>query len=424
VPAPADPGRSVHLGRGAKIGIAVAVPAIAVAAVTAALAAPGSSAPHPHKAADVHRNDNTLPLLASGSDSATAQRPAAPIALTKIRHGKPAPATHAVISGLAANGIPKVALNAYRVAAARMADAEPSCGIQWWLLAGIGREESDHGRFGGAVLQPNGVSVPKIIGPPLNGHGTAYIPAPPDGAALDGDAVYTRALGPMQFIPQTWASYGTDGNGDGVADIFNINDAALSAARYLCAAGGNLRTAAGQRAAILAYNHSTVYLAQVLALANAYRTGVPVTGVPVGPTSGPLPPVVLTGPLPPVNPGPPTAVSGSKHRQGSNSSGARGGTKQGAGGSSRGTGSGSGTRSGTGRTSGTGSGGQLTAPTTSAAPSKLPVPAPSSSSAPVPLPSVSVPLPTAAKSSTGTATPSPSTSCTIDALGVKVCVKI
>ena len=78
-----------------------------------------------------------------------------------------------------------------------------------------------------------------------------YIAAPPNGYALDGDAKYTHALGPMQFIPQTWASYGVDANGDGKADIFNINDAALGAARYLCAAGGDLRTESGRVRAVL-----------------------------------------------------------------------------------------------------------------------------------------------------------------------------
>ena len=46
----------------------------------------------------------------------------------------------------------------------------------------------------------------------------------------------------MQFIPSTWALYGADGNGDGVADPFNIFDAAAAAAHYLCRAGGNLQT--------------------------------------------------------------------------------------------------------------------------------------------------------------------------------------
>jgi transglycosylase-like protein with SLT domain len=219
---------------------------------------------------------------------------------------KKAPATKAVVSGLAANGIPNVALNAYRVAAARMANVQPGCGIDWALLAGIGREESDHGRFAGATLNADGRSSPPVIGIALNGHGTALI-ADTDLGRLDGDTSYDRAVGPMQFIPSTWAAYGSDANGDGKADVFNINDAALGSARYLCAAGGNLRTHAGQVAAVLAYNHSDEYLAQVLALAEAYRTGIPVHGLPVGNVTGGLPPV-RAGHTPPVNPGPPTAV--------------------------------------------------------------------------------------------------------------------
>jgi Transglycosylase SLT domain len=219
---------------------------------------------------------------------------------------KKAPATKAVVSGLAANGIPDVALNAYRVAAARMANAQPGCGIDWALLAGIGREESDHGRFAGATLDADGTSTPPIVGIALNGHGTALIPDT-DLGRLDGDTGYDRAVGPMQFIPSTWAAYGSDANGDGRADVFNINDAALGAARYLCAAGGNLRSHAGRVAAVLAYNHSDEYLAQVLTLAEAYRTGVPVHGLPVGNVTGALPPV-RAGHIPPVNPAPPTAV--------------------------------------------------------------------------------------------------------------------
>src|SRR5438045_6889748 len=46
------------------------------------------------------------------------------------------------------------------------------------------------------------------------------------------------AVGPMQFLPSTWAHYGMDGNGDGHADITNFSDAVFSAARYLCANGG------------------------------------------------------------------------------------------------------------------------------------------------------------------------------------------
>ncbi len=44
-------------------------------------------------------------------------------------------------------------------------------------------------------------------------------------------------MGPLQFIPSTWRSWGVDANGDGVADPNQIDDAALAAGRYLCAAG-------------------------------------------------------------------------------------------------------------------------------------------------------------------------------------------
>jgi Transglycosylase SLT domain len=223
------------------------------------------------------------------------------------QHAKhPAPSDPSAISGLEANGIPTVALNAYRVAAARLASADPGCGIDWALLAGIGRVESDHGRFGGAVLHANGISTPRIIGIALDGHGTALI-WDTDHGVLDGDTVYDHAVGPMQFIPSTWRAYGTDADGDGVANVFDVNDAALTAARYLCAAGGDLRTHDGQVRAVLAYNASDQYLAEVLALADAYRRGIPISGVPIGATTGPLPPV-SPGAVPPANPGAPLAA--------------------------------------------------------------------------------------------------------------------
>ena len=263
-------------------------------------------------------------LQTAAASSTPAAPPAAriPASSTSVltKHSKStttrkAPVDTTVISGLAANGIPSVALNAYRVAAARVDNDDPSCGIDWSLLAGIGREESDHGQFGGAVLHSDGVSTPAIIGPALNGKGNQFIPAPPDGLALDGDAKYAHALGPMQFIPSTWAIYGTDADGDGHANIFDINDASLATARYLCAAGGDLSTQAGRVRAVFAYNHTDVYVAQVLALAHAYKTGTPITGLPNGNTTGSLPGLGHAGKIPPANPGAPTATQKTKARQ-------------------------------------------------------------------------------------------------------------
>ena len=172
-------------------------------------------------------------------------------------------------SALAADGIPVVALRAYQRAAAGTDAADPACGLSWTLLAGIGRVESDHGRFAGAVLLADGTSTIPIIGIPLDGVGTEVVTDTDDGR-LDGDPVFDRAIGPMQFIPSTWAVYGADGDGDGIADPFDIDDAALAAAHYLCATGNDLATRAGQVAAVLTYNHSSAYVAEVLALAAAY----------------------------------------------------------------------------------------------------------------------------------------------------------
>ena len=249
----------------------------------------------------------TISFLSSGAPTGSIVLAAAPVQV-----GDQQPIAPTVISGLAANGIPNVALNAYRVAAARMGSAEPSCGIDWSLLAGIGRVESNHGRFRGATLNSDGTSTPRIMGPPLDGVQFAFI-RDTDGGSWDGDRTYDRAVGPMQFIPATWRAYGVDADGTGAADPFNINDAALGAAHYLCAAGGNLRSDAGQRKAVMAYNHSDSYVNEVLALARAYAAGIPVADIPlVGNTTGAIPapgPFTSSGGGPryyggPANPGP------------------------------------------------------------------------------------------------------------------------
>jgi hypothetical protein len=226
----------------------------------------------------------TISFLSSGAPTGSIVLAGAPEQV-----GDQQPIAPSVISGLAANGIPNVALNAYRVAAARMGTAEPSCGIDWSLLAGIGRVETNHGRFRGAVLNSDGTSTPRIMGPPLDGVQFAFI-RDTDGGSWDGDSTYDRAVGPMQFIPATWRAYGVDADGTGTADPFNINDAALGAAHYLCVAGGDLRTDAGLRKAVMAYNHSDSYVNEVLALARAYAAGIAVADIPlVGNTTGAIP---------------------------------------------------------------------------------------------------------------------------------------
>ncbi|RAM37005.1 lytic transglycosylase domain-containing protein [Arthrobacter globiformis] len=159
-------------------------------------------------------------------------------------------------------GIPARALRAY-VAAVSMANADaPACGIGWNTVAAVGFVESAHGALGGGHLTASGDVSRPIVGPGLNGDGFAAI-ADTDDGALDGDALWDRAVGPMQFIPSTWKLAGRDANGDGVADPHNIDDAALSAAGYLCAGGRDLTSNQGWADAIWSYNQSEAYLAQV-----------------------------------------------------------------------------------------------------------------------------------------------------------------
>jgi membrane-bound lytic murein transglycosylase B len=176
-------------------------------------------------------------------------------------------------SSLAEHDLPTAALRAYRNAAAEQNAATPGCHLPWTLLAGIGRVESDHGRYGGSVLGTDGVSHPAIIGVALDGKGPVAAIHDTDNGRYDGDKVWDRAVGPMQFIPSTWRGAGRDGDHDGVADPNDLDDAALATAGYLCHSG-DLADESARRAAIMSYNASDYYVALVLAFERGYRTGV------------------------------------------------------------------------------------------------------------------------------------------------------
>ena len=93
-------------------------------------------------------------------------------------------------------------------------------------------------------------------------------------SSAPGRVSYARAMGPMQFLPGTWARYASDGDGDGTADPQNLYDATLAAARYLCSGGLNLRDQSQVLSSILRYNNSMPYAQNVLGWAAAYATGV------------------------------------------------------------------------------------------------------------------------------------------------------
>ncbi len=168
-------------------------------------------------------------------------------------------------------GFPMVVLDAYFRAERQMAVERPSCGLEWETLAGIGRTESRHGTFGAQGVTQSGQTVGRVIGIPLDGENETLEILDTDGGALDGDAEFDRAVGPMQFIPTTWQRFARDGDGNGTADPHNLYDASLTAAEYLCRGRANLQTRGPLAGAILSYNNSNAYVSAVLRWRGTYR---------------------------------------------------------------------------------------------------------------------------------------------------------
>ncbi|WP_137874833.1 lytic murein transglycosylase [Rhodococcus sp. Q] len=234
-------------------GATIVLPFLTTAKASPLTDAPAKQAPAPEPEAIVPEPATATPAFAA----APAPAPAA----------APAPLPEGPL------GIPAINYDAYRSAERVLAERNPTCGISWMQVAGVGRVESSHANGGKADERGN--LIEPIIGLPLDGSlpGQAVI-TDTDGGALDGDTVYDRAVGPTQFIPSTWALYGTDGNGDGVADPQNLYDAAASTASYLCDGGTNMRDIVSATKAILRYNNSMAYVANVTAWSLAYSTGV------------------------------------------------------------------------------------------------------------------------------------------------------
>jgi hypothetical protein len=242
----------------------------------------------------------------SGVPEGTQIAPIAPAAAVTSTAPKPfgftTPAT------LTSSGIPEAAYRAYVNAATELSGTDPTCRLNWSVIAGIGRVESNHGRFGGSSIQPDGLVTPPILGIRLDGSraGTARI-SDSDGGKYDGDPVFDRAVGPMQFLPGTWKTYGGGGNPQ------NMNAAALATGKYLCAGDSSLDTQAGRWAAVYRYNHSDSYVSLVLSLADSYASGKVVT-FPTRPSGTPAPDdsaptATPPGPPPSLPPVPPAATT-------------------------------------------------------------------------------------------------------------------
>lgn len=283
------------------LGLAVAAPVAAAPGTSSDSPGFGSGA-QPANFLEVFSMPNTATQAASpASAAATTHVGIVPSALRPIDEYRTAPvsAPVPVIEAGSANpaalqgslsqlapgplGIPGSMVHAYKHAEDLMATVQPSCQLPWHLLAGVGKVESGHAN--GGHVDANGNTTTRILGPVLDGHlaGNAVI-TDTDQGALDGNDRYDRAVGPMQFMPGTWTTFGADGNNDGVTDPNNIYDAAFAAGRLLCSAGGNLSDVGQTSAAILRYNYSAAYVQNVQAWALAYSTGA-------YPTETDLPPI-------------------------------------------------------------------------------------------------------------------------------------
>ncbi|MFC8199707.1 lytic transglycosylase domain-containing protein [Streptomyces sp. NPDC057298] len=242
-----------------------AVAAVAVAALSA------SQAPGVTDTSQGRQNTGSSPDVLA-DDSATGNSPYytdlpplnSPTAPPSAGTGTPA------ATGDAEAGIPATVLDAYKKAEAALGDSKPGCNLPWQLLAAIGKVESGQAR--GGKVDANGTTISPILGPQLDGNGFALI-RDTDNGAYDGDSSYDSAVGPMQFIPSTWAWAARDGNDDGKKDPNNVYDAALAAGHYLCRFGWDLSDRADLRRAILSYNNSTEYLNTVLSWLEYYRKG-------------------------------------------------------------------------------------------------------------------------------------------------------
>ncbi|MFJ9160402.1 lytic transglycosylase domain-containing protein [Streptomyces griseoviridis] len=307
-----------HIGRRLRKGAATTAVAAAAVAALSASQAPGVAVGEQNRAgaSDAHSAPE-----ATGSDQggATGNSPYY-TDLPPLNSPNPAPSASAgagtpLAQGAAEAGIPATVLDAYKKAEAELAASKPGCNLPWQLLAAIGKVESGHAR--GGQVDANGRTTSAILGPQLDGNGFALI-KDTDNGEYDGNSSYDQAVGPMQFIPSTWAWAGRDGNGDGLKDPNNVYDAALAAGHYLCRNDWDLSAQGDLDRAILSYNNSREYLTTVLSWLEYYRKGtheIPdgTGGVPSGRSddggTGSTAPSIPSLPSVPATPGTPSRPS-------------------------------------------------------------------------------------------------------------------
>ncbi|MEU2225730.1 lytic transglycosylase domain-containing protein [Streptomyces sp. NPDC018347] len=263
---------AAHFGRRLRKGAATTAVAAAAVAALSASQAPVAAGDEPDRpttagaATSVPEGDANAGANATGNSPYYTDLPPLKSPAPSASPSAGTPVTRA--EGEA--GIPATVLDAYQKAAAELRSAKPGCNLPWQLLAAIGNVESGQAR--GGQVDADGTTLRRILGPQLDGNGFALIPDT-DNGAYDGNSDYDQAVGPMQFIPSTWAWAGRDGNGDGKKDPNNVYDAALAAGHYLCRNDWDLSREGDLHSAILSYNNSQDYLDLVLNWMEYYRKG-------------------------------------------------------------------------------------------------------------------------------------------------------
>lgn len=172
----------------------------------------------------------------------------------------------------AEHAIPQRAMAAYAGAALRIAETHPDCNLGWNTLAGVGSVETAHASIDDSGLDAQGIAEPPIIGPVLDGsEGVMEVPDTDQGK-YDNDEQRDRAVGPMQFLPETWETYAVDANLDGDTDPQQIDDAVVTAGVYLCESAGDLTDDDEWLRAITTYNQSMEYARNVADIATSYAS--------------------------------------------------------------------------------------------------------------------------------------------------------
>lgn len=173
----------------------------------------------------------------------------------------------------AEHAIPERAMASYAGAALRIAETRPECSLGWNTLAGIGSVETSHASIDDSGLSAQGVAEPAITGPVLDGSEGVMEVSDTDEGEYDDDDQWDRALGPMQFLPETWQTHAVDGNLDGETDPQQIDDAVLTAGVYLCESAEDLTNDDEWIRAVTTYNQSMEYARDVADVAASYAEG-------------------------------------------------------------------------------------------------------------------------------------------------------